>query len=183
MTDPPGESLTLSFVQVWSLLYTNVVMVQGAAMDVDDDDDPVPEITKRHFEEAMKFARRWDETLWLCLYDGGLYQLLFPGPCPTTTSRSTRCSPRPCSRPEDSATTSGMRLIQPLIQRRFYLNIHKNKLKLSGSPTVPPAARPRRREVRATLPTMMTTTSTVKCSEVKPSYVWISYVESYYLIL
>ena len=35
-------------------------MVQGAAMDVDDDDDPVPEITKRHFEEAMKFARRWD---------------------------------------------------------------------------------------------------------------------------
>ena len=58
MTDPPGESLTLSFVQVWSLLYTNVVMVQGAAMDVDDDDDPVPEITKRHFEEAMKFARR-----------------------------------------------------------------------------------------------------------------------------
>merc|ERR1711884_393251 len=31
---------------------------KGAAMDVDDDDDPVPEITKRHFEEAMKFARR-----------------------------------------------------------------------------------------------------------------------------
>jgi len=30
----------------------------GAAMDIDDDDDPVPEITKRHFEEAMKFARR-----------------------------------------------------------------------------------------------------------------------------
>ena len=27
-------------------------------MDVDDDDDLVPEITKRHFEEAMKFARR-----------------------------------------------------------------------------------------------------------------------------
>jgi len=26
--------------------------------DVDDEDDPVPEITKRHFEEAMKFARR-----------------------------------------------------------------------------------------------------------------------------
>ena len=26
-------------------------------MDVDDEDDPVPEITKRHFEEAMKFAR------------------------------------------------------------------------------------------------------------------------------
>merc|ERR1712051_260466 len=31
---------------------------KGAAMDVDDDDDLVPEITKRHFEEAMKFARR-----------------------------------------------------------------------------------------------------------------------------
>merc|ERR1712002_776447 len=30
----------------------------GATMDVDDEDDPVPEITKRHFEEAMKFARR-----------------------------------------------------------------------------------------------------------------------------
>merc|ERR1711910_292954 len=31
---------------------------KGAAMDVDDDDDPVPEITKKHFEESMKFARR-----------------------------------------------------------------------------------------------------------------------------
>ena len=31
---------------------------QGAAMDVDDDEDPVPEITKKHFEESMKFARR-----------------------------------------------------------------------------------------------------------------------------
>jgi len=30
----------------------------GAAMDVDDEDDPVPEITKKHFEESMKFARR-----------------------------------------------------------------------------------------------------------------------------
>ena len=35
----------------------------GATMDVDDDEEedlvpPVPEITKRHFEEAMKFARR-----------------------------------------------------------------------------------------------------------------------------
>merc|ERR1712036_39651 len=28
------------------------------AMDVDDEEDLVPEITKRHFEEAMKFARR-----------------------------------------------------------------------------------------------------------------------------
>jgi len=30
----------------------------ATTMDVDDDDDPVPEITKAHFEEAMKFARR-----------------------------------------------------------------------------------------------------------------------------
>merc|ERR1712098_581437 len=30
----------------------------GATMDVDKDDDPVPEITKKHFEESMKFARR-----------------------------------------------------------------------------------------------------------------------------
>jgi len=30
----------------------------GAAMDVDDEEDPVPEITKKHFEESMKFARR-----------------------------------------------------------------------------------------------------------------------------
>merc|ERR1712121_587763 len=31
---------------------------KGASMDVDDDEDLVPEILKRHFEEAMKFARR-----------------------------------------------------------------------------------------------------------------------------
>merc|ERR1712168_517132 len=31
---------------------------QGANMDVDNDEDLVPEILKRHFEEAMKFARR-----------------------------------------------------------------------------------------------------------------------------
>ena len=32
---------------------------QGATtMDVDDEEDLVPEITKAHFEEAMKFARR-----------------------------------------------------------------------------------------------------------------------------
>ena len=47
------------YVNIWSFIVT-IVMMQGAAMDVDDDDDPVPEITKRHFEEAMKFARRWD---------------------------------------------------------------------------------------------------------------------------
>ena len=32
-------------------------------MDVDDEEDPVPEITKRHFEEAMKFARRYVQSL------------------------------------------------------------------------------------------------------------------------
>merc|ERR1711976_788019 len=31
---------------------------KGVSMDVDDDEDLVPEILKRHFEEAMKFARR-----------------------------------------------------------------------------------------------------------------------------
>merc|ERR1719430_2678278 len=30
----------------------------GTAMDVDDEEDLVPEITKKHFEESMKFARR-----------------------------------------------------------------------------------------------------------------------------
>ena len=35
-------------------------------MDVDEDDDPVPEITKRHFEEAMKFARRQEKINNLC---------------------------------------------------------------------------------------------------------------------
>ncbi|XP_014671351.1 PREDICTED: transitional endoplasmic reticulum ATPase TER94-like [Priapulus caudatus] len=27
-------------------------------MDVEEDEDPVPEITREHFEEAMKYARR-----------------------------------------------------------------------------------------------------------------------------
>merc|ERR1712152_61923 len=30
----------------------------ATTMDVDDEEDLVPEITKAHFEEAMKFARR-----------------------------------------------------------------------------------------------------------------------------
>ena len=30
----------------------------GTAMDVDDDDDELAEVGKRHFEEAMRFARR-----------------------------------------------------------------------------------------------------------------------------
>ena len=38
-------------------------------MDVDDEEDLVPEITKAHFEEAMKFARRleWSPTLDDCV--------------------------------------------------------------------------------------------------------------------
>ena len=38
-------------------------------MDVDDEEDLVPEITKAHFEEAMKFARRLVIYSWL-LYSG-----------------------------------------------------------------------------------------------------------------
>ena len=37
-------------------------------MDVDDEEDPVPEITKRHFEEAMKFARRLKYLLFIYCY-------------------------------------------------------------------------------------------------------------------
>ena len=37
-----------------------VTVTQGAAMDTgeEEEEDLVPEITKAHFEEAMKFARR-----------------------------------------------------------------------------------------------------------------------------
>jgi transitional endoplasmic reticulum ATPase len=35
-------------------------------MDVDDEEDLVPEITKAHFEEAMKFARRSVSTSASC---------------------------------------------------------------------------------------------------------------------
>merc|ERR1712126_783750 len=31
---------------------------KGAAMDVDEDEDELAEMGKRHFEEAMRFARR-----------------------------------------------------------------------------------------------------------------------------
>lgn len=44
------------------IFFTNLQILfcrQGAAMDVDDEEDPVPEITKKHFEESMKFARRY----------------------------------------------------------------------------------------------------------------------------
>ena len=37
-------------------------------MDVDDEEDPVPEITKKHLEEAMKFARRWINRIHMLLY-------------------------------------------------------------------------------------------------------------------
>ena len=46
---------------------------QGSNMDVDDDEDLVPEILKRHFEEAMKFARRYV----LLDYRDGLYNFAF----------------------------------------------------------------------------------------------------------
>merc|ERR1712107_216027 len=60
---------------------------QGATtMDVDDEEDLVPEITKAHFEEAMKFARR---------------------SVSDNESRSTRCSRRLFSRAAALATTSG----------------------------------------------------------------------------
>ena len=48
----------LTSSSIFNKLFLNYECLQGAAMDVDDEDDPVPEITKRHFEEAMKFARR-----------------------------------------------------------------------------------------------------------------------------
>ena len=37
-------------------------------MDVDDEEDLVPEITKAHFEEAMKFARRLVIYSWLFVW-------------------------------------------------------------------------------------------------------------------
>ena len=99
---------------------------QGATtMDVDDEEDLVPEITKAHFEEAMKFARRsviysfstcsksLPTTQRLCQPQRYLYCCAvidtchLAGLCPTTTSRSTRCSRRPFSRAVASATTSG----------------------------------------------------------------------------
>ena len=44
---------------------------QGATtMDVDDEEDLVPEITKAHFEEAMKFARRFVLIRILSRFDG-----------------------------------------------------------------------------------------------------------------
>ena len=88
---------------------------QGATtMDVDDEEDLVPEITKAHFEEAMKFARRFVlirilASLWQfqCLSMASDNRTS-SGLCPTTISRSTRCSRRPFSRAVDSATTSGL---------------------------------------------------------------------------
>merc|ERR1739837_34198 len=107
---------------------------KGAAMDVDDDDDPVPEITKRHFEEAMKFARR---------------------------------------SVSDNDIKKYEMFSQTLQQARGFGNNFRFPDGSSGGSA--PAA-----GGQGNLPTMMTTTSTVKCSEVKHSYVWKSYVESYY---
>ena len=50
-------------------------------MDVDDDEDLVPEITKRHFEEAMKFARR-------CVCTVSLIVSAYPFLTPYFNSRS-----------------------------------------------------------------------------------------------
>ena len=33
-------------------------LLQGGAMEVDDGDNDVAEVSKKHFEEAMRFARR-----------------------------------------------------------------------------------------------------------------------------
>ena len=82
-------------------------------MDVDDEEDLVPEITKAHFEEAMKFARRF---VLIRILSRWQFQGLpmasdnrtSSGLCPTTISRSTRCSRRPFSRAVASATTSGL---------------------------------------------------------------------------
>lgn len=78
-------------------------------MDVDEEEDLVPEITKAHFEEAMKFARRLVPDFLVALINC----FLSSGPCPTTTSRSTRCSPRPSSSPVASATTSASPTVPP----------------------------------------------------------------------
>ena len=55
---PTSPQYDREWFQSSSCLDINSICLQGAAMDVDDDDDPVPEITKKHFEESMKFARR-----------------------------------------------------------------------------------------------------------------------------
>ena len=83
-------------------------------MDVDDEEDPVPEITKRHFEEAMKFARRY-------IYNviNQVLEYLFLDLCPIMISRSMRCSARPCSSPEGLAPTSGSQMVKaamPLLE-------------------------------------------------------------------
>ncbi len=79
-------------------------------MDVDDDDE-LSEVCRRHFEEAMKFARRSvsDQVrrnskieLRMCFTYLGICRISF-----RRTSRSTRCSARPCSSRGDSGATSG----------------------------------------------------------------------------
>jgi transitional endoplasmic reticulum ATPase len=53
----------------------------GDDMDVDDDaDDPVPELTKRHFEEAMQMARRSVSDVELRRYEAFAQQMKNTGP-------------------------------------------------------------------------------------------------------
>ena len=76
-------------------------MDQGAAMDVDED-DPVPEITKKHFEESMKFARRSVSDV-------------------TMISRSMKCSHRHFSSQEASALNSDSQIrLVVLVQEELH---------------------------------------------------------------
>jgi transitional endoplasmic reticulum ATPase len=53
----------------------------GDDMDVDDEsDDPVPELTKRHFEEAMQMARRSVSDVELRRYEAFAQQMKNAGP-------------------------------------------------------------------------------------------------------
>ncbi|KAI0550243.1 AAA ATPase [Xylaria scruposa] len=55
--------------------------VEGAGdMDVDDEEDPVPELTKRHFEEAMQMARRSVNDVEIRRYEAFAQQMKNAGP-------------------------------------------------------------------------------------------------------
>lgn len=54
---------------------------EGAGdMDVDDEEDPVPELTKRHFEEAMQMARRSVNDVEIRKYEAFAQQMKNAGP-------------------------------------------------------------------------------------------------------
>ena len=60
----PGNEETVELIRMEqqnsvALRQYSYKISKGVTMDVDDEDDPVPEITKMHFEESMKFARRY----------------------------------------------------------------------------------------------------------------------------